>query len=615
MVVLKPQTMASHDSIKVPRDQLRNYRLLRQLSPKACASVRSFLTNHSQVFAIDNRRRLILCDRSLKRAKQIVLNPAEEIKSIACGNRHTVALTHKGAVLSWGLELSNAPKPGEEEEEANLVGVETSNEGNDDDEDDVNSGTSFARGDPLKVVCIFKSGIVSIKCGDAHTLALDEEGNVHAWGSNRSGQLGTGTKQAQDHLRPDKVDITKPDRCVEIAAGRYHSLALTESGQVIGWGSSRFGQLGRERVRAITPELIVSVLHLRIKAIAAGGFNSAFLATNGALYVCGYLGCSLGDHVRRVLIDTNIERIFICPFANTERMFLVTLKDESKPGDGGGAEHSHLQAQSGRCYVWGDIRDGATLVEPKLFHLTPNEAVLEFARQQRFPEMMDTSMFGFRLGVRIGRAFDCPKTSDVVFVFTREGGQTMHAHRTVLVATNAYFRSMLSGRWYPKRKSVEIDNWPYRLFRAYLAWIYLGELEARLSFDEACALLDMSTCMLDVDFSKVCWDYLLDHHLSVRTVCVLFRLCSMYPPSLEQLNQVKFYLFSNFSSVRRSSTYKKLPAEVKTEVKKLKHGDNQAQALPLPPLRPSILRILWPFGRQLLVQQPLATTTSSNQFF
>lgn len=602
MVVRPAQTSLAMtsptDTIKVPRNQLRHYRLLRQLSPRTCSTVRTFLVNHSQTFVADNRKRLLLCDRSLKKAKQIVLDENEEIKSIACGNRHTVALTNKGAVFLWGLELSNAPEPYEDEPNS----IEATSW----EESIRSSSAPVVRRHPLKAVRIFESGIVSIKCGDSHTLALDDKGKVYSWGSNRSGQLGTGPKQAQDNLVPDIVNLPKPDRCIAIAAGRYHSLALTEaSGQVVGWGSSRFGQLGREKVRASSPELLVSLLHLRIKAIAAGGFNSAFLAENGALYVCGYLGCSLGDHLRRVLTDINIERIFICPFSNTERMFFATLKDETDPDS---TDYTRLYPQKGRCYLWGNIRGGATFVEPKLSNLTPNEAILEYARQQRFPEMMEMSRGNFQLDIRIAKSFNCEKTSDVKFVFTQEDNKVFYAHRVILTVVNEYFATMLSGRWY-KMKNVEINNWTYRLFYIYMTWIYLGEFKEKLSFDEARDLLDMSTCMLDAHFYKLCWDYVLVQHLTVRNACALYLMSLKYSPNIEQTNKLKLFIVENYKSCKRSSGYKKLPSTLKTEMKKLKHDDNPQQ-------RKSFMNIFWPFKRQLVMQsQPVTNVDHNSEFF
>ncbi len=98
--------------------------------------------------------------------------------------------------------------------------------------------------------------ITSVVAGAEHTLCLTESNRVFAFGSNAFGQLGLGG-DTQVHLtkvRGPDAAITSGappvDTCAEpmeiaslkghavtfIAAGRYHSMALTKKGQVFTWG-------------------------------------------------------------------------------------------------------------------------------------------------------------------------------------------------------------------------------------------------------------------------------------------------------------------------------------------------------------------------------------------
>jgi alpha-tubulin suppressor-like RCC1 family protein len=52
-----------------------------------------------------------------------------------------------------------------------------------------------------------------------HSLALDSEGNVWAWGANQYGQVGNGT--TLDALLPDEV----LSGVSQISAGSFHSIA------------------------------------------------------------------------------------------------------------------------------------------------------------------------------------------------------------------------------------------------------------------------------------------------------------------------------------------------------------------------------------------------------
>jgi hypothetical protein len=65
---------------------------------------------------------------------------------------------------------------------------------------------------------------------------------VKAWGSNSSGQLGNGSTSSSPVSTP--VSVTGLSGITQIAAGQYHSLAINGTGEVFAWGSNSSGQLG-----------------------------------------------------------------------------------------------------------------------------------------------------------------------------------------------------------------------------------------------------------------------------------------------------------------------------------------------------------------------------------
>lgn len=76
-------------------------------------------------------------------------------------------------------------------------------------------------------------------------MALKSNGTVWTWGSNRFGQLGNYTREAnQESLVP--VQVTGLDDVRAIASGAYHKMALTNDGTVWTWGENGDWQLGRE---------------------------------------------------------------------------------------------------------------------------------------------------------------------------------------------------------------------------------------------------------------------------------------------------------------------------------------------------------------------------------
>ncbi|MFY1584478.1 RCC1 domain-containing protein [Micromonospora sp. WMMD734] len=96
----------------------------------------------------------------------------------------------------------------------------------------------------------FLYGIRDIVAGPAHSMAQLSSGGVLAWGDNFTGQLGDGTFTGRPVPgQVCAVGQTAPcERFLygirDIAAGDYHSLALQPDYTVVAWGANGQGQLG-----------------------------------------------------------------------------------------------------------------------------------------------------------------------------------------------------------------------------------------------------------------------------------------------------------------------------------------------------------------------------------
>lgn len=84
-----------------------------------------------------------------------------------------------------------------------------------------------------------------VACGDAHNVALTDDGRTFTWGSGALGQLGIGPRTS-DRLRPVPVQgLQSPVGPVSrVAGGANHTVALTTAGAVYSWGHSEYGQHG-----------------------------------------------------------------------------------------------------------------------------------------------------------------------------------------------------------------------------------------------------------------------------------------------------------------------------------------------------------------------------------
>lgn len=85
--------------------------------------------------------------------------------------------------------------------------------------------------------------VVAIACGETHSLALDDQGKVYAWGSAAEGKLGLGEEVTRDVLAPEPIQALEGEGVVALSAGVDHSAALTRDGRVFVWGFGQHGAL------------------------------------------------------------------------------------------------------------------------------------------------------------------------------------------------------------------------------------------------------------------------------------------------------------------------------------------------------------------------------------
>ena len=149
---------------------------------------------------------------------------------VSAGYRHSLALGSDGYVYAWGdntyAQLGNNTTGGYSVVPVRVCDPSTHS--------NVNTG--------LKAI--------QVDAGGEHSLAVDKEGNVWAWGRNENGQLGNGTSSKYSSA-PVRVcdpehptDASKGLVAIKVAAGGAHSLAIDKNGDTWAWGFNSYGQLG-----------------------------------------------------------------------------------------------------------------------------------------------------------------------------------------------------------------------------------------------------------------------------------------------------------------------------------------------------------------------------------
>ena len=200
--------------------------------------------------------------------------------------------------------------------------------------------------------------IVSVGAGEAHSLALDNEGRVWAWGSNAQCQLGYpfGTAAGQKKESDSPVPVSFGGAAiVEISTFGTHNLALDSVGRIWAWGDNAYGQCGVSQTTAgviATP----SVVNLgrtaipTVSTISAGTNHSVALTSAGVLAwghgINGKLGQTLAAGVN---VPSSTKPIpLVVPFTAGQQITKVSA----------GENHNLAITSDGQLWTWGTNADG-----------------------------------------------------------------------------------------------------------------------------------------------------------------------------------------------------------------------------------------------------------------
>ena len=220
----------------------------------------------------------------------------EDVISVTCGEQYTAALTRNGDVYTWG------------DDSGKLFG----------------SSGVLGHGDlepqPVpKLVDAFREEdvrIVQIAGGKGHLVALDEHGGVWTWGKGEYGRLGNG--EVGNVSLPEPVDLFEEIPVKFISCGEHHSGAIADDGQVWMWGRNERGQLGigggltmdMYCIESFPIELAANedeheVNDLDGVYVGCGTTNSVMIADNNEVYAWGSGGW-LAPHRMSLLSQKNV---------------------------------------------------------------------------------------------------------------------------------------------------------------------------------------------------------------------------------------------------------------------------------------------------------------------
>lgn len=139
----------------------------------------------------------------------------QKIVSAVAGGMHTICLTNKGEVYTFGCNDEGA------------LGRDTSEEGS----------------ETLPAKVEFPGRGIQMSAGDSHSAVLTDDGKVFAWGNFRDANGKIGLTAAGIQVKP--IEMLPGETVIKIASGGDHLLCLTEKGEIYSCGCAEQGQLGR----------------------------------------------------------------------------------------------------------------------------------------------------------------------------------------------------------------------------------------------------------------------------------------------------------------------------------------------------------------------------------
>lgn len=293
-----------------------------------------------------------------------VTSSISDVKAIAGGECHSVAVKQDGTVWTWGCNNSGTLGNGTTSSDShpllvnNLYGVKAVAAGIHSTTALKEDGTVWAWGlydsynssyVPFQISSL--SGITAIASRGSHTLALKDDGTVWAWGRGSWGQLGDGTNS---YYSSTPVQVSNLSDVIAISAGDVFSVALKNDGTVWAWGYNTNGQLGDGTTTSSNVPVQASSLS-GVTAIAAGAYHNTALKEDGTVWAWGAnWNGNLGD-------GTTVSRNIPVQVNNINGVTGITA----------GWEHSAALKGDGSVWVWGSNADHQLGVGPYSKSTTP----------------------------------------------------------------------------------------------------------------------------------------------------------------------------------------------------------------------------------------------------
>ncbi len=177
-------------------------------------------------------------------------------------------------------------------------------------------------------------GVIQVAAGVSFALAMKRDGTVWAWGAASFGMLGIGPVTTGNGYVavPTQVAFPAATEIVQIAAGLEHSLAIDSDGNVWAWGEDSLGALGtgvvgQNQLAPVKINVTTSCPGLppppSVPTIASlsPSFGPAEGSTQVTITGTGFTGATF--------VQFGVNNVLLQPCASTTTLFCFTVVDDS----------------------------------------------------------------------------------------------------------------------------------------------------------------------------------------------------------------------------------------------------------------------------------------------
>lgn len=246
-------------------------RLVEALKEVPCKQVAAglnftlFLTKQGHVYSCGaNSHGQLGHGDTLDRPTPKIIERLQEVGSvvqIAAGPSYVLALIDNGSVYSFGSGSNFCLGHGEQQNELQPRLIQ-----------------SFRRKN---------IHVVRVSAGDEHAVALDSNGYVYTWGKGYCGALGHGDEI--DKTLPELVTNLKSQLAVQVCARKRKTFVLVDNGSVYGCGWMAFGSLGFRGLSEIVrrPRILDCLRDHRVSQISTGLYHTVVITHSGRLFGFG----------------------------------------------------------------------------------------------------------------------------------------------------------------------------------------------------------------------------------------------------------------------------------------------------------------------------------------